>query len=234
MMQIEINPKKIAQKFVYVTLMLVAAHIAAQILLLNTGDETLRKIASLFHLDEERNFPTYYSSILLFISAVLLYLISFNPGNSSRDRSYWIGLSCVFLFISIDELIEIHERFGNTIQRALDTTGIFFFAWVIPYSLFLLLLTALYLKFLLRLPKKIFRIFLISAIVYITGALFLEMAGSYLYVENLETKTLTFYIFSAVEEILEISGLIIFIYGLLLHLSNQSGEIKLNFNKISN
>jgi hypothetical protein len=69
-----------------------------------------------FDLKLEGNFATWYSSALLLLAggAALLMSISRVPGSSQpfMYRVAWTGTSLVLLALSVDEMIEIHERLG--------------------------------------------------------------------------------------------------------------------------
>ena len=90
----------------------------------------------------------------------------------------------VFLFLGIDEGSQIHEKFMLFTLRLMhhgnDTGsdfGWFYYAWVVPYGLFMVGLGFLILKWFLRLPTWLRKGFVLSGCVYVFGAVFLEMAG---------------------------------------------------------
>jgi hypothetical protein len=62
-----------------------------------------------FDLDGERNVPATYSAALWFSVAVLALLMGrIDP--APRLPQMWMGLSGFFVFVSVDEFGEIHER----------------------------------------------------------------------------------------------------------------------------
>src|SRR5689334_13266364 len=68
------------------------------------------KIYQKFDLDGERNIPSFFSMLLLMTSAVILYMISIIKRKFQFPfRNHWLGLSLIFLFLSMDELISLHE-----------------------------------------------------------------------------------------------------------------------------
>lgn len=72
-----------------------------------------------------------------------------------KDFWQWAGLSLGYAFLGIDEFVEIHERIGTFVQKTLNTTGVFYFAWIIPYAIIALAVIALYLPFVWKLPKSV-------------------------------------------------------------------------------
>ena len=77
--------------------------------------------------------------------------------------SLWLVLSFIFLYLSIDEAVQLHERVGVIIENNFNPTGYLSWGWVIPYGLLFIIFSAVYyFKFLPQLPKKIFWLFIIS------------------------------------------------------------------------
>jgi len=183
---------------------------------------------SLFSVRNEGKIPTWYSACTLLFSSILLVTIAFAK-RVNRDRYFlhWIGLAIIFLFMSLDEATEIHEMTGHPFQSALNTKGFLYFAWVIPAIAFLMIFGLVYLRFLIDLPPKTRNLFLIAGIVYISGVLGMEMVGAnhwYRYGENL-----TYGIMATVEEILEMSGILVFIYALLDNLETYVQDMQITF-----
>ena len=65
----------------------------------------------LFSLSIEGNFPTWYAASLLLCCGLLLLLIAASVRQTGAGFARrWQFLGCVFLFMSLDEAIEIHEN----------------------------------------------------------------------------------------------------------------------------
>ena len=69
-----------------------------------------------FDLKLESNFATWYSSALLLLAGGAALLISVSPAPATvpltRYRAAWTMTSLVFFALSVDEMIELHERIG--------------------------------------------------------------------------------------------------------------------------
>ena len=86
---------------------------------------------------------------------MVLFLISYlYKKNNWNFFLHWLMLPIIFLYLAFDELMEVHESFFKFLPRDLNTTGIFYFAWVIPPLIALPFFLMTYYKFLLALPKK--------------------------------------------------------------------------------
>ena len=122
-----------------------------------------------------------------------------------------MGLSVAFLFAGMDEATMIHERISEGIKHFVDTSGVFYFAWVIPYSVLVLVFAMVFLRFFLRLPADTRRHVALAGFLYVTGAIGFELLGGAWVSSN--SKDAVFYLFATIEESLEMLGSIIFIYA---------------------
>ena len=224
-MQISFSPKGLFLKLFGVILVLLGANIISVLFnfhyihpeidepQMTFASKGIRFLVNLFDFNAEGNVPSFFSSLLLILCAYLLLFIGKSEKFNHKRYIGWYGLGVVFLFLSIDEMTSIHERFMMTTRNILNVSGLFFFAWVIPYGIALLVLLGVYLKFLIRLPRETAKLFVMSGIVYVGGALIIEMPEG-LVVEKYGYYDPLFYILYTCEEFLEMLGLIIFIYAL--------------------
>lgn len=137
-------------------LFLVIASFSGQLIVHFTGHPTVFGFVPLFNVDNEGNFPTF-STLLLLIAAALLMVISLQEKNcESTQTSHWRTLSIVFIMMAIDEYVGLHESLGEPTDKLLGTNhpGIFYYPWVIPGMLIVLIFGLYYLKFWSALPRK--------------------------------------------------------------------------------
>jgi hypothetical protein len=183
---------------------------------------------TLFNLDRELNFPTWYSTLMLGFCSLLLKIIAIGK-KQQKDRyaADWQLLSLIFLLLAIDEILSIHEIL--IIPEVSDALGLPWFLhsmWVIPGMIFVFWFTKRYWKFSRQLPPKSRKHFIAAACTYISGALIMEMIGSYI-AEAQGQQNLAYALVATVEEITEMIGVIIFIYGLLYYLGKWAEKINL-------
>lgn len=188
----------------------------------------LKTLINLFDVDMEQNIPTFYSSFQLVLASGLLLVIA----KTSRllDKSFWpwYGLSAIFLFLSIDEFVSLHEHLTNITRNLLHTSGYFYYAWVIPYTVALFTLLAVYFRFLLKLPKRSLILFVASGILFVTGAIGFELLGGH--EDQINGDGTFIYVFDALfEEGLEMIGIALFIYALLDYIENTYEKLSISF-----
>jgi len=223
---IVICPKSLFIKLLYCIGFLVFANILGMISKLVFNHPYCYGLIPMFDFDAEMNFPTFYASATLMISSALLAIIAFCHKKTGNSYGLWVGLSIIFLFLSLDEFGSLHERFEGPFLRLLQTSGclemskIFFYAWVIPYAALLFVFVLSYSNFLFKLPKKTMYLFIASGMIYVLGAMGLEILGG---IQDRLYGSMNFvYLFlCTIEEILEMLGIAIFIYTLLSYIREQ-------------
>ncbi len=173
-----------------------------------------------FNLNNEYNIPTYYAVFTMLFSSMLLGTIALLKKNERNEYYYWIGLSILFLFLSMDELFSIHEAIIIPTREYLTTSGLFYFAWIIPYGIALILFVLLYIRFIFRLPKRTRYLFILSGVIFISGAVGIEMFEGKA-VELYGRENIIFAIYYTFEEMLEMLGIAIFIYALISHIGDS-------------
>lgn len=114
-------------------------------------------------------------------------------------------------------------------HTALDASGFFSLAWIIPYGIGVISLTILMLPIIRKLDHKIRFWFSCSAVTFVTGALGLEMLeGKYLAETNTQRDAVYFWLMTC-EESMEMVGLVVLVYASLLLLQEECGGFWVHF-----
>ena len=185
----------------------------------------------LFNLDREMNLPTWYSAFMIGFCSILLRVIA--TGKKQQDDRYaadWKLLSFIFMLMALDEVVSIHEiLIIPEVSEALNLPWFLHSMWVIPGTVFVIWFAKRYWRFSRHLPRQSQQHFVAAAFIYVGGALIMEMIGSYL-AEAQGQQYLPYALIATVEEVMEMSGIIMFIYGLLYYLSQWSDKLNLQIN----
>lgn len=186
--------------------------------------------------DAERSVPAWYSSLALALSAALLAAIyaTLRKRGESADLLAWGSLAALFAFLSLDEAVGVHETVGKHLRHAFDLKGALYFGWVVPALVAVPLIAAAYLRFLARLPARRRNQFIAAGIVFVGGALGLELIGGGLYpVVEGAPLTPAYVLCSHLEELLEMLGIIFFNAALVEHLAELLGPggLRLRFTR---
>lgn len=157
-------------------------------------------------LSYEGNLPTWYASVLLFSCAVLLASIA---RAGVPRRAGWWGLAAIFVYLSLDEAIELHEHLG----RLVEGEGVLYFSWVIPAGAIVLALGLAYLPFVRALAPLTRTRFALAGTIYVGGALLMELPlGWWTSVHG--DDNLGYGLIDWVEESMELAGASLFLLAL--------------------
>ena len=233
MFQVTIHPRKTALFFLAIVVLLTVLHSVIQAIFLSTLNENLLELTEYFDLDIEKNIPSFYSAFALFLCSLIFFCISSLEKNQGRKRWYWLGLAAVFLFLSLDEALALHEGLGDYTEELIQSTGILeasgllYFPWIIPYSILTGILGLLYFRFILHLPRNTAVLLIFSAFIFLSGAVGFDMLGGreaelHGYYSN---KYIVLY---TIEEFLEMSGVVLLMYTLLAYIEQQHGQLRLS------
>ena len=222
--RITLYPRNIVIWLSTIAILLLVAHlitIAMPYIFEGFEHGLVRLLFSLFFLDGEGNVPSIFSTWLFLINAVLFLMVWKAAGLAGDSQKIWLFLSSLFVFLAIDESISIHERLIDPLRQALDATGIFYYTWIIPYGIGIVLLSIFMIPVFWRMQKRIRFWFGLSAATYLFATIGLEMiSGKYLVMMN-EKKDIVWIFMITLEESLEMGGLIILVYALLLLLRHK-------------
>lgn len=216
-------PGKVARWLSLIALYLAMQSLVVEYLLENvvpgSNSGLIVSFMDLFSVNAEKTIPTWYATILLFVSAVLLaWITAVNRQTHDPHTRYWAGLSLIFLYLSIDEGAAIHELFSIPLETALNTSGYLTFAWLIVFVPLLAIFALLYLRFLLRLPPRIRNLFILAGLFYVGGAVVVEAMSANRYALD-GGVTFPYLAIATVEELLEMWGVALFIYALLSYMA---------------
>jgi hypothetical protein len=183
-------------------------------------------VVRLLYVDEEQSIPAYFSSLQLLLAAALLGGIArIKWRERAANAAHWTVLAAGFLYLSIDENCSIHEFLANRLT-AVKPTGIFYFAWVVPAGIATVAVAFSFLPFLARLPADTRREFIIAGLLFVGGAIGVEMAGGN-YAEEHGYRNLSYASLATLEESLEMFGIAVFVRALLRYIERTHGAVVL-------
>lgn len=202
---------------------------------LNYNSRIQEILISLFYLDKEYNIPTYFASLLLLITSIVLaYIFIQNQLRNTSHRYYWAILSFIFLLMSMDEYMGLHERLIDPLRAYLDPGKWLYFTWVVPAAVAVLITGLFFLRFFFNLRSRIRKMFFIAGALYISGALGVEMLGGYV-THVYGQRSLHYPMTVNLEEFMEMFAIAYFIYALLIYLQTDLDQkIKITFMEQNN
>lgn len=184
---------------------------------------------ALFDVNREQNVPTFYQGISIFAAAVLLAVIARHAWSTRAPfRWAWTTLSAGFVVLSIDETCMLHEQLEALMQaRNYHLNGLFRYSWVIPGLIIVTCIGIGYVRFLVSLPPATRVRFIIAATIYLSGTIGMEMVGGW-YDDHHGANNLACQMLANVEEMMEMSGIAIFIVTLVEYTAMHIGTIRIH------
>lgn len=173
-------------------------------------------VRQIWDVDEEDSFPTWYSAAALALTAAMLWVHALRRAEAADPwRWHWRGLAGGFLALSIDEVAGMHETLNSVIEGT----------WVVPALVLMALIGGIYLSFLLHLPRRVAVRFVVAGGIFLGGALGVE-GFTEVYKDNDALDTLAYNLWTAVEEGMEMAGVLVFLKALLDHMRTESGALE--------
>jgi hypothetical protein len=176
-----------------------------------------------FNLDNEFNFPSYFSSLLLLSSSFLLLVIAAGSRGAGTFKGQWKSLSVIFLFLMLDETFQLHERLAEP-MRKLFATGLPSFlhqAWVIPYSIICMIGVAHFYRFFFQLHRPTMTRFFVAGCIYVGAAIGVEMVEG-IFLSRYAQESIQFRLATSVQETGEMIGIVLFIDALMRYMSMKN------------
>lgn len=220
-MTITFEPKKVVVFLGTIIICLIVANMVGIVSYYYFGSHRI----ALFDLDKEANIPTLYSSVTLLLCAGLLtFIATARKRQAKREYLYWAGLVVIFLFLSVDETAGLHENLIRPLRTALNTSGVLYFAWVIPYGIFAIAMMIIYSRFLFSLAVRIRYLIIFAGLLYVAGALGGEIIGGP-WAELHGQENITYALMTTCEELLEMTGILVFIYALMSYIASELSDL---------
>ena len=231
---ISISPNKLSQILLVVTVFLTLASATSSFLGQVSIDNALlvemrESFMRLFDPNGEANIIAWYSACTLllcsFLSGIIALVKKKNHGDYTR---HWEILSLIFLYMSVDEAAVIHEMAVKPLRDLFDLGGFFYYGWIIPAGIAVLIFGLAYLKFLLHLPSRTRSLFLIAGGIFVGGAIGIESISGlldHLYSQGRIASDEMVIIIETIEEFMEMLGIVICVYTLLDYISSHLKEV---------
>ncbi|NIS81169.1 MAG: hypothetical protein GTO14_13410 [Anaerolineales bacterium] len=219
------KPRTLTRFFIVIFMVLFVAHIAGW-LAISAFDRTFGLY--FFDFTRERSVPAFFSSMtMLFCAALLATITAAKRRKGGRGYLYWAGLAIVFVYLSVDEYIGIHEKLSAPVRDALNTSEFLELAWIIPYGIFVAVFVLMYLRFMVGLPRRTRLYFILAGVIYVTGAIVLEIVSGRQ--EALHGRRSFAYVAAVtVEEGFEIIGIVLFLHALLVYISSEMDGLQIS------
>lgn len=208
---LEVSPRKFAFFMLVLVAVVCFASLVANMLYIASGSQSdlVFRAVQFFSVEAERSIPTWYSSFALMCCAVLLALIAYQKGRVSDPyKWHWRGLTGIFVYLSLDEAVSLHEELDKVMESLLGQVEGLPYPWVIAGGFAVVIVGALFLRFWLHLPTLYRWLFVGAAALFVGGSIVFEVIGGSMRGSTLYT------VMVHLEELFEMGGVVLFIFTL--------------------
>lgn len=224
--KIVLTPKGIATVLTTITLVLLIAHLAS--IYFGFYLDMDPRFAWMFYFDRVVNIPHLYTVVLLLLPAVLLFAIASQEHEQKKLKTMWRMSGILFILLAIDKVFNIHALLEETIVDEFHgRRGFVFYAWILTGAIFTGGVLLKFMPKLFQLPRFFRNIFVLATMVYFVGAFGMDVLHSYVLEALGVTGELVGFVVSTLETLLEMIGIIIFVYGLSSYLVALSSKKKI-------
>lgn len=208
---------------------LLALGTAAYVFKAVTGHGQALGLLRLLDVGQEASLPSWFSTFNLLLAAGLAALVWRLPTAGAEGRGGWAATAALLLFMSLDEGAAIHEIL-NEVQRVLAERGLspdWFGShpWLVLGAPLALLVGALFLPFLWRMPRYLAGRLILAGGVFLGGAAGLEGAGALMESAGISRESLIYDLRRIGEEGLEMAGVVVLNLTLYAELSRRAGRL---------
>ncbi len=187
-------------------------------------------IPLLFDVNTEATVPTWYSAgLLLAVAAVAGLVAAVSRAAAARGAWRWLLLGAVFVAMSLDESVALHERLGDLVSDTLDVDdqGPLRNPWIVAGIVPGLALGFLTARAVATLPGRTRRWVVVGLATYLGGALGLEgLSGVVL---DAHGNGFWYAAVTGAEEGAEMAGAVVLCYALLaaVEVRVREGSVRL-------
>ena len=220
------SPWRVARLLAVVVAVLTLLSVVGRLAVLVLPDFPLRDFtARLFDLDHELNVPTTYSALAIFGCSALLAVIARSQRlvRGAGHGRHWQVLSLIFLGLAFDELLSFHEELTGRVDFG-AFSRFTVFSWVVVGAGLVVVLAVAFSRFLMRLPATTRRLFLLAGVLFVGGSIGMEVLGGH-YGGPGRQDSLAYVVVAHVEEVLEMAGIVVFVYALLSYLRRATPAV---------
>ena len=222
-MRLTLSTRIVVRVLLGAALLLGLGHAAVKFAEFGLGHGRLLGLNPLLDINGEGNLPAWFSSMLLLATAGAAGFAAAVFRRRGAAWRHWAGLAVLFVALSIDEAASIHELFDR-LRGVLDTSGLLFFPWVIPGTILAATVALSYLPFLRRLPRPIAARMIAGGGLFVAGAVGVELLQAMVWT-TAGRETVAIAAFTLAEELLEMTGVIVFLDAVLRHVAVEVSAI---------
>lgn len=223
---IDVSAGKTGRLLTRAIAVVVVLHLLWMLLYFGLGHRTMMGLSGLLNLDNESGIGTWASVMNLAITSVALFAVAIAERGDRFAAMSWFMLGFGFLYLSIDELVEIHEHLARFMAMLVGNDGIFHHTWIALAIPVLVVLAGCFIPFLRRLEPRYRWPMIGAGLVYVGGAVGVEtLTGALLSSGAVGRRSVEYAALVVLEESMELLGPAMLLRTLLRYARERFGGI---------
>lgn len=213
MLRVTVPVRVLVRRLALAIILLAALHLLANFLQKGAGLEggVIEQLVHYFSMDEEVNVPTWFTVVLLASTG----LVTGDLLHAEPDRARhwaWGLIAFVLLYLSIDEMTTFHEHLGTSLEEHFRAVAdLPFNGWIAFYGPLALVVAAVVVPLLWRLPRQFLRPMALAGVLYVLGAVGFEAIAGLLEDQGFDRATFVGQLAVLGEESLEMIAVLVFL-----------------------
>lgn len=190
------------------------------------GHGNLLGFVDFFDVDHEQSLPTFFSvCLLLGATAVVAGIASVERRRADRFATHWRWLAIGFFGLALDEIAGLHKKLTPFTHWLLGRYPLAPRSWTVVGMVLAGAAGVFFLRFLHRLPYRVRRLVVAAGAIYLGGTIGMEIiGGAHVRVHGL---SIGYAVYSAIEEGMEMGGVVLFIDAMLAHYASLGETVRL-------
>ncbi|WP_343344067.1 hypothetical protein WJT74_09385 [Sphingomicrobium sp. XHP0239] len=229
---LSLDPRMVLRVVAPVVIAVVLVGAGADLALTTYPGETTERVLQRLSLATDTSVPTFLAATLLAGCAVLLAASARAEELRGHKAGAWWLLAGVFAVLALDEVAMLHELSGKVLEALVPAVGewggLVHYSWVLVGIPAVLLLGVVLGRWFFRLDAKTRGPFALAAILFLSGAIGVEMMNGAID-EAVAGRSRLYALSTAIEEGLEFAGTLAFLHALVARLGRAGTEITIRF-----
>ena len=217
MLRVTVPVRVLVRRLALAIAVLAVLHLLANFLEKGAGlhGGAIEPLVHYFSMDEEVNVPTWFTVILLASTGLVTGdLLHAEPERGRRWA--WGLIAFVLLYLSIDEMTSFHEHLGTSLEELFRSIAdLPFNGWIAFYGPLALVVAAIVVPLLWRLPRQFLRPMALAGVLYVAGAVGFEAIAGLLEDQGFDRATFVGQLAVLGEETLEMIAVLVFLVAVV-------------------
>lgn len=228
-MQIILSPERLFRYLLIIITVLLAANVIGIATSRIFYHGHIFGLAYIFNFNINTSIPALFEFVIIFFSSLILIAITVKSRTIGERHWIWFSLSILFVVLSLLKIVPLMRIIYfliHYLKHAITNTSLIIIIIVLASLLTLYIIKSI-ISFHLKLSSHFRKMFLLSAGIFIFGAIILDQIGNIIGVQY-GKQSLIYALMYTIEELMEMLGIAVFIYSLTQYFNDKFGDLSIS------